>query len=138
MRKILVFSCIVLIAGAASLAGCLSNDDKFGNTIAEMGDLTQPEMTGLNESIAIHDFNDSKYHCNRLIGIEDTYLPRLVAINVSAKYQRPTQYMITGFEKQRKGCQVLINSTEDDLGTSMAYFSESANDFQRALDSWPD
>ena len=137
MRKILAFSCLALIVCATLLCGCTS-DDRFGNTIAEMGDLTQPEMIGLNESIANHDYNDSRVHCSKLIAIEDTYLPRLAAITVSEKYRPPTQYMITGFEKQRRGCQVLLNSSDDDLGASMAYFSESANDFQRALDTWPE
>jgi hypothetical protein len=138
MQKNLAVFCILFLLCGVFLSGCVSNDDKFGNTVSEMGSLTQPEMNSLNDAIKNHDANASQYHCRQLVTIIDTYNPRLSAIRVSEKYQPSKQRMIAGFDNQKKGCELLINSSSDNPGPSMEYFAQSTNDFDWVVRNWPE
>jgi hypothetical protein len=138
MQENLAIFCILLITGSIFLSGCVSNDDRFGNTVSEMGDLTGPEMDSLNGAIQNHDLNASQSHCLRLVTIIDTYNPRLSEINVSEKYEPTKQHMISGFDLQRKGCQVILNSSEDNAGPFTEYFNQSADDFDWVVKNWPE
>lgn len=140
MRKYqAILCCIVILAGIVFMYGFIfSNNNKFGDTVSEMGSLTQPEMTSLNDAMKNRDFNASQYHCRQLITIIDTYNPRLSEIPVSEKYQPSKQRMISGFDNEKKGCQVLINSSDGNLTPSMGYFLQSSDDFDWVEQNWPE
>jgi hypothetical protein len=128
----------MLILGGVVVAGCVSNDDKFRNTVKELSDADKPELNLLGQSIAGHDFNASLDHCRTLIPIYDMYIPRLSAIDVSEKNQLPKQYVITGFDNQRSACQYLLNRTDGSFAPTVIYLVESGNNFEKATRLWPE
>ena len=140
MRKYqAVLCCIVILVGILFIyVSIFDSNNKFGDTVSEMGALAQPEMNAVNEAINNRNFSASQYHCHQLITIIDTYNPRLAEIQVSAKYEPSKQHMISAYDHQRTACGYLMNSSDGNITLPMQHFSQASEDFDWVVSNWPD
>jgi hypothetical protein len=143
--KIIPFILLLLVIAVAITPGCVNNDSQFKSTVSDMAIAIKPDTVLLGKAFEDFDLSGANIHCRNIISIDNTYIIKISALEVSEKYRNPKKYILLALEKQKKGCQLILDgyATNDmvkytiNLKQANAYFTGSADDLNTASDLMP-